>query len=92
LRGNEAAEHEDAHESKKSDCDDREPAWHAAALQQPNQRREHEAQQDRQRDRDEHLPTEIERANDDRRNDGARDPLHRPLSLPDWRVNNSLAQ
>src|SRR5262249_847452 len=85
------AEHENAHESKENDCDDREPAWHVAALQQPNQRREHEAQQDRQRDRDEHLPTEIERADDDRRNDGAPDPLHKPLSLPHWRANNWLA-
>jgi hypothetical protein len=88
FRGNDAAEHENAHESKENHSDDCKPAGHAAALQQPNEGREHEAQQNRQRDRDEDLATDIKRVDDDRRDDGARDPPHRPLILPDWRANN----
>ena len=76
-----AAQREDAHEGKENDADDRQAARQMSTSQQPNQRREHEAEQDRQRDRDEHLSTEIERADDDRRNNGGRDTLHRPLCL-----------
>ena len=43
----------------------------------PNERREHEAEKDRQRDRDEHLATEVERSDYDRCEDRNRNTAHR---------------
>jgi hypothetical protein len=81
LRSDHAAEREDAHEGEEDDADDGQSARQVPALQQPNERREHEAEQDGERDRNEHLAPEVERADDDRRNNGGRDAPHGPPIL-----------
>jgi hypothetical protein len=90
LRRDHAADHEDAHEGEQNDADDGYSPRDAPALQQPNERREHEAQKNRQRNRDEYFAAEIERSDDDRRNHGRCDTTHGRHRLSERRFASSL--
>jgi hypothetical protein len=64
-------------EGKKNNADHRHAARDMPLLQQAYGRREHEAQQDRQRDRDEDLAAEVEHPDNDRHKDGRRGTAYR---------------
>jgi hypothetical protein len=71
LRNDQAAEGEDACERDDDDAEDGNGARDAKMLKEADDRRQHEAHQDRERDRDEHLAAKIHgRDNDDADEDG----------------------
>ena len=65
LEPDDGADPEQDREREHHGHQDRRDAWYAQAAQQVHHRTEHEGKQHRQHQRDEHLPTEVERHDDD---------------------------
>ena len=66
LRGDHPANGKDCQKRECSDADDRSGPWHAPAFEAPDDGGQHEAQQNGERDRDEHIAAKVQRRHDER--------------------------
>lgn len=82
LGDNDAADRKDDRKGEEHHDGHRNGARYERFLKQPNERREHEAQQHRERDRDENFASEIETADDQHREQRHRQPALRRWDRP----------